>query len=55
VVALDLPKNQAAAITVAGVFNDGQTVRDYFCGKTAVVANGKVQFESGAPVVLIGY
>jgi alpha-amylase len=55
VVALDLPKDKPSAITVAGVFNDGQTVRDYYSGKTALVANGKVQFEPGAPAVLIGY
>ena len=55
VVALDLPKDKPTAVTVAGVFNDGQTVRDYYSGKTAVVANGKVTFEAGAPVVLIGY
>ncbi|MFL6658260.1 MAG: alpha-amylase family glycosyl hydrolase [Massilia sp.] len=55
VVALDLPKDRPTAITVGGVFNDGQTVRDYFTGKTAVVDHGKVQFDSAAPVALIGY
>ena len=29
VVALDLPKDKPTAVSVAGVFNDGQTVRDY--------------------------
>ncbi|MES2316309.1 MAG: alpha-amylase family glycosyl hydrolase [Pseudomonadota bacterium] len=55
VVALDLPKDKPTAVSVRGVFNDGQTVRDYYSGKTAVVVNGKVQFEAGGPVVLIGY
>ena len=55
VVALDVPKDKATPITVAGVFNDGQTVRDYYSGKTAVVANGKVNFGAGNAVVLIGY
>ena len=55
VVALDVPKDRAVPITVAGVFNDGQTVRDYYSGKTAVVVNGKVQFGAGNAVVLIGY
>lgn len=55
VVAMDLPKDRPSPVSVAGVFNDGQTVRDYFSGNTAVVANGKVQFGGGAPVALIGY
>ena len=55
VVALDLPKDKATPVTVAGVFNDGQTVRDYYSGKTAVVADGKVQFDAGNSIVLIGY
>jgi len=53
VVALDLPKDKAVAITVAGVFNDGQTVRDWYSGKRAVVKDGKVQFGEPAPVALI--
>jgi alpha-amylase len=55
VVALDLPKDKPASITVAGVFNDGQTVRDYYSGKTAVVVGGKVSFDGGNEIVLIGY
>jgi alpha-amylase len=53
VVALDLPQDRAVAIPVAGVFSDGQTVRDWYTGKSAVVAGGKVQFELRAPVALI--
>jgi alpha-amylase len=53
VVALDLPKDRAAAITVAGVFSDGQTVRDWYTGKSAVVSGGKVEFALAAPVALI--
>ena len=55
VVALDLPLGKPAAVSVGGVFFDGQTVRDYYSGKTAIVANGKVQFDSGNSMVLIGY
>lgn len=55
VVALDLPKGRPTPIHVGGVFNDGQTVRDYYTGKTAIVANGKVQFDSAETVLLIGY
>jgi alpha-amylase len=53
VVALDLPRDRTVPISVAGVFGDGQTVRDAFTGRTAVVANGKVQFDTRAPVALI--
>jgi alpha-amylase len=53
VVALDLPGDKAVAIPVSGVFNDGQTVRDWYSGKTAVVKGGKVQFDSRSPVALI--
>ena len=53
VVALDLPSDKAVPISVAGVFTDGQTVRDWYTGKSAVVSGGKVQFGSAAPVALI--
>ncbi len=53
VVALDLPQDRTVAIPVAGVFGDGQTVRDAYTGKTAVVSGGKVQFDTRAPVALI--
>jgi alpha-amylase len=53
VVALDLPLERAVPISVAGVFMDGQTVRDWYSGRTAVVTAGKVQFEAGSPVALI--
>ena len=55
VVALDLPRDKPTAVSVAGVFFDGQTVRDYYSGKTAVVVNGKVQFDAGNSMVLIGF
>jgi alpha-amylase len=54
VVALGLPLDRATAVSVQGVFSDGQTVRDYYSGTTAVVAGGKVQFGVGNAVVLIG-
>ncbi|WP_312511957.1 alpha-amylase family glycosyl hydrolase [Massilia sp.] len=53
VVALDLPAGKPTAISVRGVFNDGQTVRDWYTGKSATVKDGKVQFELAAPVALI--
>jgi alpha-amylase len=53
VIALNLPLDRAVPISVAGVFTDGQTVRDAYSGKSAVVANGKVQFDARAPVALI--
>jgi alpha-amylase len=53
VVALNLPQDRAVPISVAGVFMDGQTVRDAFTGTTAVVSSGKVQFPTRAPVALI--
>jgi alpha-amylase len=54
VVALGLPLEQATAVTVSGVFTDGQRVRDWYSGQSAVVSNGKVQFEARNSVVLIG-
>jgi alpha-amylase len=53
VVALDLPLDRPSAVSVAGVFMDGQTVRDWYSGQTAVVSGGKVQFGAGNPVALI--
>lgn len=53
VVALGLPLDRATAVSVQGVFSDGQTVRDYYSGQTVVVANGKVQFAARNAVVLI--
>jgi alpha-amylase len=53
VVALGLPLDHAVPISVAGVFTEGQTVRDAYTGRTAVVSNGKVQFDTRAPVALI--
>jgi alpha-amylase len=53
VVALDLPMDRAVPISVAGVFGEGQTVRDWYSGKTAVVKDGKVQFDTRATVALI--
>jgi len=53
VVALGLPMDHAVPVSVAGVFTDGQTVRDGYTGRTAVVSGGKVQFDTPAPVALI--
>ncbi|THC45739.1 alpha-amylase family glycosyl hydrolase [Massilia sp. Mn16-1_5] len=54
VVALGLPTDKPTAVPVTGVFLDGQTVRDWYSGKTAIVKGGKVQFDARNPVVLIG-
>ena len=54
VVALGLPLDKPTAVLVSGVFMDGQTVRDWYSGKTAIVKNGKVQFDARNAVVLIG-
>ncbi|WP_332876115.1 alpha-amylase family glycosyl hydrolase [Massilia sp. S19_KUP03_FR1] len=53
VVALGLPLERATSVSVQGVFSDGQTVRDYYSGQSAVVANGQVQFAARNAVVLI--
>jgi alpha-amylase len=44
VVALDLPTNKSATIKLHGVFANGQKVKDYYSGKTAVVKGGSVNF-----------
>jgi alpha-amylase len=54
VVVLDLPLDKASVIDVHGVFADGQKLKDYYSGKHAVVAGGKVSFAARNPVVLIG-
>ena len=54
VVALDLPTDKVSTINVYGVFANGQKVRDYYSGKTAVVRGGKVGFGTRNAMVLIG-
>ena len=54
VVALDLPTDKASTINVYGVFANGQKVRDYYSGKTAVVKGGKVGFGTRNATVLFG-
>ncbi len=53
VVALDLPADRASTISVAGVFANGQRLLDYYSGKSAVVKDGKVRFDTRTPVALI--
>jgi alpha-amylase len=53
VVALDLSADKPAVVSVAGVFMDGQSVRDSYSGKSAVVSGGKVQFDTHGPVLLL--
>ena len=54
VVALDLPTDKSNAITVQGVFANGQKLKDYYSGKYAVVTDGKVTFDSKQSIALIG-
>ena len=53
VVALDLRAGQPATVPVGGVFIDGQTVRDWYSGKTAVVSGGAVHFPAAGRVLLL--
>ncbi|MCU6496802.1 alpha-amylase [Rugamonas sp. A1-17] len=54
VVALDLPADKPASINLHGVFANGQKVKDYYSGKSAVVKGGSVNFGTKNTVVLIG-
>jgi alpha-amylase len=54
VVALDLPTDKASKIDLHGVFANGQRVKDYYSGKTAVVKGGSVTFGTRNATVLIG-
>jgi len=53
VVALGVPKNQANSITVEGVFDDGETVKDYYSDQTAVVTEGTATFTTPYDLILI--
>ena len=53
IVALDLPTDKVNLIGVQGVFADGQKLKDYYSGKTAVVVDGKVHFDSKSSILLI--
>jgi alpha-amylase len=54
VVALDLPTDKASSIKLHGVFANGQRVKDYYSGKTAVVRGDSVNFGTRNALVLIG-
>jgi alpha-amylase len=54
VVALDLPTDKPAKIDLHGVFANGQKVKDYYSGKTAIVRGGGVTFGTRNATVLIG-
>jgi alpha-amylase len=54
VVVLDLPTDKPAKIDLHGVFANGQKVKDYYSGKTAVVKGGSVSFGTKNAVILIG-
>ena len=42
------------AMSVHNVFENGQTVKDYYSGKTSIVKNGKVTFDSPYSYLLLG-
>ena len=52
-VALDMPVGEKT-VDAYGVFSDGTTVRDYYSGAEAVVANGQLKFETEFDVLLLG-
>jgi len=54
VVALDVPPAPRSAITVRGVFADGQRLRDYYSGAMVTVKNGQVELAVQGGVVLLG-
>jgi alpha-amylase len=54
VVALDLPTGKPAVINLQGVFANGQRVRDYYSGKSAIVRGGAVNFGTRNSLLLIG-
>jgi alpha-amylase len=53
VVGLDLPTDKSTPIVVGPIFRDGESVTDYYSGKKAVVAGGKVDFHTKNGIVLI--
>jgi alpha-amylase len=54
VVALDLPTDRASVIDLHGVFADGEKVKDYYSGESALVTGGKVRFDARNALLLIG-
>ncbi|SFU36060.1 alpha-amylase [Pseudoduganella namucuonensis] len=53
VVALDVPAAARSTIKVGGAFADGQKVKDYYSGASAVVRNGEVTLPVKGGVALI--
>lgn len=53
-VALDLPVGASQTVEVHGVFVQGQKLKDYYSGTSAVVSDGKVTFASDKNILLIG-
>jgi alpha-amylase len=54
VVALDLPVEKMHAISVAGVFEDGKEVKDYYSGERVIVKNGLANLNGKNSIVLLG-
>lgn len=51
-IGLDL-KSGAKTISVTGIFNDGEKLRDAYSGKTSKVENGRIAFDTEFSIVLI--
>jgi alpha-amylase len=54
VVALDVPAAARSTIKVGGAFADGQRVKDYYSGASAVVKGGEVTLPVKGGVALLG-
>jgi alpha-amylase len=52
-VAVALQVAEGAAVSVQGVFDDGQALHDAYSGRTLTVRNGTVQAPAAAPVLLL--
>jgi alpha-amylase len=52
-VAVALQVAEGAAVSVQGVFEDGQALHDAYSGRTLTVRNGTVQAPAAAPVLLL--
>jgi alpha-amylase len=53
IVGLDLNKG-LKEVDVAGVFNNGEVVKDYYSGQTATVKNNRIALETDFELVLLG-
>ncbi len=52
IIGLDV-KEQLKEVNVAGVFDDGNQLKDFYSGASMSVMNGKVSFSSNSPIILL--